>query len=136
MVFKNIAEQTYVRRTQLKVSDVQVDSLLRKEPTVKNGNSKKNKMLLSKLDYKSNFSDVKSDWVSVEYDSVAYRSSDLELAENVVPKVLGMGARDAVYLLEQTGLRVNLTGSGKVVAQSFNPGNKVVKGTTISITLK
>ena len=54
----------------------------------------------------------------------------------MVPNVIGMGARDALYLLEKLGLRVNLIGSGKVVSQSFNPGQKIVKGTTISITLQ
>ena len=46
-----------------------------------------------------------------------------------------MGARDAVYLLEKAGMRVNLTGreSGFAVASS---GSKVIKGTTIRIVLK
>ena len=47
-----------------------------------------------------------------------------------------MGARDALYLLEKTGLRVNLNGSGKVVAQSLRPGQRLVKGSTISVTLR
>jgi cell division protein FtsI (penicillin-binding protein 3) len=47
-----------------------------------------------------------------------------------------MGARDAVYLLEKSGMRVNLTGAGKVTSQSFAPGTRVNKGTTISIVLQ
>jgi len=47
-----------------------------------------------------------------------------------------MGARDAVYLLEKSGLRVILNGAGRVVSQSFNPGQKLVKETTIRITLQ
>jgi len=60
----------------------------------------------------------------------------LALHHALIPDVRGMGARDAVYLLEKLGLRVNLNGAGRVVSQSFNPGQKLVKGTTISITLQ
>ncbi len=31
--------------------------------------------------------------------------------QNFVPSVIGMGAKDAVYLLESKGLKVNLVGS-------------------------
>jgi cell division protein FtsI (penicillin-binding protein 3) len=47
-----------------------------------------------------------------------------------------MGAKDAVYILENSGLRVNLSGRGTVYAQSINPGARIVKGQTISIQLK
>ncbi|HBZ34089.1 MAG TPA: hypothetical protein DEO38_03200 [Bacteroidales bacterium] len=54
----------------------------------------------------------------------------------LVPNVLGMGAKDAVYLLERTGMSVNMHGAGKVVAQSIAPGTKTKKGTIINITLR
>lgn len=136
MVFKNIAEQTYIRSKRLEIDEVRVDSALIKMPVVKNGNFKNSKTVLSKLDYRTDYSGTKSDWITVAHDSTAFLTHDLELKQNLVPEVLGMGARDAVYLLEQAGMRVNLTGSGKVVTQSFRPGQNVVKGTTVSITLK
>lgn len=39
-----------------------------------------------------------------------------------VPELEGMGVRDAVYVLENLGLRVRLEGKGHVVRQSLNPG--------------
>nr|HQU51963.1 PASTA domain-containing protein [Saprospiraceae bacterium] len=39
-----------------------------------------------------------------------------------VPDVIGMGARDASYLMERCGLRVRIEGAGKVVQQSLRPG--------------
>lgn len=136
MVFKNIAEQTYVRRTRLSAGEVRMDSTLQKMPVVKNGNWENSQTVLSMLNFKSATVDSASDWVKVKYDSTAYRPQALVLAKNTVPSVMGMGARDAVYLLEKSGLRVNLTGSGKVVSQSFAPESKLVRGTTISITLQ
>ena len=37
MVFKNIAEQTYLRKVQFSVDDCRIDSTLNKEPEIKNG---------------------------------------------------------------------------------------------------
>ena len=134
-VFKNIAEQTFVRNNQLDVSEVRVDSLLAINPNIKSGNLKKTKTVLSKLKIKpDNNSD--SDWVSIDKDSVSYQLNDILVEPNSVPRVIGMGAKDAVFLLEQSGLRVSMTGSGKVVSQSIAEGDKQAKGKTIRITLR
>ena len=56
--------------------------------------------------------------------------------DNLVPSVNGMGAKDAVFLLESRGLRVQLQGRGKVKSQSIKAGTQLVKGQTISLTLQ
>lgn len=136
MVFKNIAEQTYLRKVQLSVDDCRIDSTLNKEPEIKNGNTKKSLMLLSSLNLKVDKPHEDYDWVKVNLDSVGYKPTPLEINENIIPDVIGMGARDALYLLEKSGLKVNLNGSGKVVAQSLRPGQRLVKGSTVSVTLR
>ena len=52
-----------------------------------------------------------------------------------VPNVVGMGAKDAVYLLESAGLKVQLSGMGKVKSQSIPAGNTLQKGKTIQLRL-
>jgi len=47
-----------------------------------------------------------------------------------------MGAKDAVFALENAGLNVNLSGKGLVRNQSINPGANVIKGQTIAIQLR
>lgn len=136
MVFKNIAEQTYVRKARLAPQDCNVDSTLQRMPEIKNGNWENNQTVLSALKFNFSQLDKSSDWVQMKYNSKNYQPQSLSMKSEVVPNVLGMGARDAVYILEKNGLRVNLIGAGKVVAQSFNAGDKLVKGTTISITLR
>ncbi len=42
----------------------------------------------------------------------------------VVPNVTGMGLRDALYLMENRGLRVQVQGFGKVTRQSILPGTR------------
>jgi len=49
MVFKNIAEQTYLRKVKLTVNDCDVDSALIKNPVLKNGNWDFNLALLDAL---------------------------------------------------------------------------------------
>ncbi len=45
------------------------------------------------------------------------------LPENQVPNVIGMGLRDAIYLLENSGLKVDALGAGKVRRQSVRSGS-------------
>lgn len=52
----------------------------------------------------------------------------------VVPNVVGLGLRDALYLLENEGLQVEVNGFGRVVRQSIGSGTKA-QGQTIIITL-
>ncbi len=52
-----------------------------------------------------------------------------------VPDVTGMGLKDAVYLLEQEGLQVQVAGRGKIRQQSIPPGIPVVRGEIITLQL-
>jgi cell division protein FtsI (penicillin-binding protein 3) len=53
----------------------------------------------------------------------------------LVPDVMGMSLKDAVYLLENSGLHVKVMGKGKVQAQSIAPGTKIEKGLNITLQL-
>ena len=66
-------------------------------------------------------------------DSIFFQ--DRQLVERLVPNVLGMTLRDALYALENAGLKVRLNGVGKVISQSVPPNTKV-RGQMISITLR
>jgi cell division protein FtsI (penicillin-binding protein 3) len=61
---------------------------------------------------------------------------DLTLRDGVMPNVVGMSLRDAVYMLENSGLRVRYTGHGEVVRQSPQAGTKISRGATVAIQLK
>lgn len=53
----------------------------------------------------------------------------------VMPNVTGLGLRDALYLLENLGLRVKASGKGKVVRQSVAPGTAISKYASITLQL-
>ncbi len=58
----------------------------------------------------------------VKNDSLALMYRPLQ--SGLVPNVTGMGLRDALYLLENSGVKVRFTGVGKVRSQSIKPGTK------------
>jgi cell division protein FtsI (penicillin-binding protein 3) len=58
------------------------------------------------------------------------------LPKGVVPAVIGMGARDAVAILENLGLRVHIQGVGRVTSQSLRAGSAYRPGNTIFLKLQ
>ena len=69
------------------------------------------------------------------------RQAELNLAYNIssfpkkVPDVTGLGLKDAVYLLENMGLKVVASGRGKVFHQSLSQDENFTKGQSINIQL-
>jgi cell division protein FtsI (penicillin-binding protein 3) len=53
----------------------------------------------------------------------------------VMPDVRGMGLKDALYLLENMGVKVSVRGKGKVAKQSVSPGAQLAKGITVFLDL-
>lgn len=60
----------------------------------------------------------------------------VEERPDALPDVTGLGARDAVYLLENLGLVVKLMGKGMVKKQSLTPGIPYKTGDHIYLTLE
>ena len=54
---------------------------------------------------------------------------------SVTPNVVGMGLKDAVYLLENMGLKVTATGRGRVMNQSLTGGTNFNKNQNIALIL-
>jgi cell division protein FtsI (penicillin-binding protein 3) len=75
------------------------------------------------------------DWavVTKKDDKLVFESE--EFAENKVPNVRGMKAKDAVYLLETLGIETTINGKGQVKSQSLKAGSKVVGGQKIQLQL-
>lgn len=71
--------------------------------------------------------------LSAESDSLKmYRRT---IYDSQVPNVVGLGLRDAVYILENRKLKVEFNGVGKVTKQSIIPGTPL-KGQTIWLALE
>lgn len=135
VVLKNIAEELYARNIRKPVDSCRNDSIPIKLPMVKNGFFSDIKTVLTALDVR--FSQVLGgvSWVQSNTTTRNIEIRSMATSKGTVPDVKGMGARDAVYILENLGLKVKLTGSGKVISQSLTPGSKAIRGSYVSLQL-
>jgi cell division protein FtsI (penicillin-binding protein 3) len=76
----------------------------------------------------------KAEWAYLQAKEDTLFVKPKAMKENVVPSVVGMGLRDALYALENRGLRVRVNGVGKVSTQSILPGTKA-HGQTVDLKL-
>lgn len=137
-VLRTIAEKIYASHIAFDLRKIEPDSTAVFLPPVKNGDYKALDDVLDELDIKVDTDSLETSWAVAlaDVDRGRVKLRDLPLRPGLVPRVVGMGAKDAVYLLEQAGLRVALSGIGRVRSQSIQPGQRVVKGQTIELTLK
>ena len=105
-------------------------------PDTKNGSINETKYILGELDINYNETGNGIEWCKAAGEINNVRLTELNVNDKLVPNVRGMGAKDAVFLLEEKGLKVRLSGMGKVVSQRIIPGSTVKKGQTILLTLK
>lgn len=135
-VFKTIAEGIYTRNTVATPILAQKDTVNSLIPVVKSGSFKNTEIVLKKLKQDYNYSGDKVEWINTDSSiNGILLQSNSSIKQGLVPNVIGMGARDAIYLLEIEGLKVNLIGAGKVKQQSIAPGTRTTKGATITIEL-
>lgn len=74
-------------------------------------------------------------WAVAEQVDGVIAFESVEFSEGKVPDVRGMKAKDAVFLLENMGMRTSLSGRGKVKSQSVKYGSQIKKGQTINLQL-
>jgi cell division protein FtsI (penicillin-binding protein 3) len=136
-VVKEIAEKVYAANTVLNIAKIKEDSLKIPYPDTKNGRYAALKKVTGALDVGMHAPEkIKSDYVLAHKNEKGVDIKDLPYIENLVPNVVGMGAKDAVFALENCGMRVLIAGAGEVVSQSVANGTKIVRGQTVTLTLK
>ena len=139
-VFSEIAERVYAKHLAQDLKEAK-DSTAILTPDVKHGNMASAQYILDAIDIETvtteRYDKNKPSWGNVTHNpnqNITLASN--EVSDKKVPRVIGMGAKDAVYLLESLGLRVYLSGMGKVKSQSIPPGNTLQKGKTIQLKLQ
>jgi len=76
-----------------------------------------------------------SDWVATRESGDTIRLAGVKLQKGLVPDVRGMSLRDAVYLIENAGLKVKFSGKGKVLRQSPEHGARCNANTIVSLDM-
>lgn len=135
-VFRMIADKIYAN--SIGQNHNQFDSLAK----VNNSNvvavaqqgSKVNRILQA-LSYKyTNASNAT--WTQLQdVNSTGARSAGVPIYANNMPDLSNMHLSRAIALLEACGLKVEVKGAGQKVSQSILPGQKIVKGQKVTITL-
>ncbi len=138
VVFHQIAEGVMARHLKMNVEDAHDEKSIL-IPDVKNGDVTAAYNILNYLDIKTNNQWEGAGttvWGSAERqtDNVTLRKTDIR--EDITPDVTGMGAKDAVYLLENAGLKVKLLGRGRVKRQSYPAGKAIIRGSECVLTLE
>ena len=139
-VFSEIAERVYAKHLAQDLKEAK-DSTSILTPDVKHGNLANARYILDKIDAKTNgvedYEKNKPIWGKVTHEpNQNITLTPKEFDSKRVPSVIGMGAKDAVYLLESLGLKVHISGMGKVRSQNIPAGNTLVKGKTIHLKLQ
>ena len=132
--FKSVAEQIYVSKMELPASAAR-DTLSPFFPAVKKGHLHNTEYVLNALNISYQHDNGKSEWITQTSGGNGVYLNNTYLSKTVIPNVVGMGIKDAVYVLEKTGLKVTRSGRGKVTQQSLPPGTDIRKGQSISIRL-
>ena len=139
-VFSKIAERVFAKHLAKDLKEAK-DSTAILTPDVKHGDLVATSYVLDKIDIKTKGESIdkkasKPVWGNITHEpNTSISLTSKEINEKRVPNVVGMGAKDAVYLLESLGLRVQISGIGKVKSQSILAGNTLQKGKTIQLRL-
>lgn len=141
-VFHDIAEGIMARNVRYDVSSSR-DSLSCFVPEVKSGNILAADYVLSHLGLKTttewsgSYATGNPIWGTAEKETKEVKLSKVPMTpEGIMPDVMGMGARDAVYLLESRGLKVIIKGRGKVHQQSIAYGKPYRRGTRVILEME
>lgn len=134
-VFKEIANKVYASRLDMHEAINHRRSDLAEIPYSKNGNKEELNTVLDYLEIPSVPGPEESNWVATTRKEDHIGVNDLNFSRGLVPNVKEMGLKDAIYLLENAGLVVEVRGKGKVVKQSILAGARVRKGDRIVLTM-
>lgn len=136
-VFKDIADMIYAQN--LGIHDAFESDLLASEgkfPFIRAGRFEELNDLCNQLGISNHIGEeVQSEWVRSTVSNNAIIWKENHDGDNLVPNVQGMTLRDAIFILENLGLKVSITGTGRVRKQSVTAGRRINQGSRIRLEL-
>lgn len=141
LVFHHISEGVMAQNLKLDVDDAR-DTLSIMVPDVKGGDLVAANYVLDNLGVKTNtnwsgsYAEGNPVWGKIIKTNKDVTLASVSTQKGIIPDVLGMGARDAVYLLESRGVKVKLRGRGKVKSQSIYAGTAIKQGMVCELNME
>jgi cell division protein FtsI (penicillin-binding protein 3) len=135
-VFKEIAERVFAAKNMFEdVADETEPPVGIILPGIKNGRTENILQVVQELKINNIIGKPETSIASVKKIDNQLFLNEVEIPAGKVPDVRGMGASDAIFILENAGMKVNVRGVGKVVDQSLKPHTFYSRGATVYITL-
>ncbi len=134
--FREIAEKVYA----IRIGTNEDDSIAAPMPTSTEPiivRHSKEASYLNGID--KSFSDfaINGDWVTVQQNEHGETQlKKAELKADIVPNLVGMDITDAVYLLENMGIKTEFVGQGTVKEQSLHAGDTLKANSVIHLKLE
>lgn len=134
-VFKEIADKVYAtslfrdEQQYLNIPDAY------DPPYTKHGNLDDLKTVFERFNIATINEDVASEWVATVKQDSTILLKPLDIRKGIMPNVKEMGLRDALYILENMALKVEVKGYGKVWKQSIAPGEKISPGSKVLLEM-
>ena len=133
-VFKEVADKIYALDLEMHDPYANGPEITGIFPVIQAGESEDLKSICNEFGVSNHASDD-SKWVKAKIANNAIAWKNVDPRKNTVPDVRGMTLRDALYLLENSSLKVTYSGSGRVKEQSLLPGSSIKNVNTIKIKL-
>jgi cell division protein FtsI (penicillin-binding protein 3) len=133
-VFKEISDKVYSTRFFKGYIAENKEDKAKSAPDAGNGYRDDISTVFRNLNIKYRRS-ADDDWVATRESGDTIRLVGVTPAQGQVPDVRGMTLRDAMFMLENSGLRVKFNGKGRVRRQSPEHGAKIYEGSVVSLDL-
>jgi len=135
-VFKELADKVYARDIEMhKELEVKNKFNFVEAPSIRAGYLNDLSMLCNELGISNNAASGTEKWVKSTAQGKGIRWTTVTVRAKKVPNVQGMMLRDALPLLENLGIRVSYSGTGKIMHQSVSPGSAAYNGIAVMLTL-
>lgn len=135
-IFEEISDKIYSTSIQIheEVQQVQLaDRTL--IPISKNGYRNDLVEVFDEIGVSTSLEEENIEWAITQTGRDSVRLKTKKINDNIIPNVKGMALEDAVFLLENMGLEVQVQGRGVVKQQSITPGVRVPSGGKIMLKL-
>ncbi len=132
-VFREIADKLFAAQMFYPDLDMQQHEIA-SLPTFRNANTEDMRQIYSA--FNAAFKETTANTFASsrhENDTVFFRETIF--IENLVPEVVGMSLKDAIYIMENSGLKVRFSGRGIVRSQSLRPGTRIQEGSIVYLEL-
>lgn len=138
-VFKEIADKIFAQDLELNEKENDKTYLTSNSgtfPMIQAGKMDELQMICNKFGISNHVSgETEEEWVKSTPVNKAVIWKANKVDSPTVPDVTGMSLRDALYVLENKGIRVVYQGKGRVRGQSINPGSPVNNAYVINLVL-